>query len=133
MMSATEMISGVSAGLFFLLAFVYFLRLLEAWMLHRTLRDAIRANSEHSATLVDRIGRSDLSLPRGGSGSDDRTGIVLVALGLALAGFSLVVGDPQWLRYGLGGALFPILVGAALLVRHTIVRRTDERGLAAGA
>ena len=56
-----------------------------------------------------------------------------VSLERSGAGFSLVVGDPQWLRYGLGGALFPILVGAALLVRHTIVRRTDERGLAAGA
>jgi hypothetical protein len=132
-MPATEMITGVSAGLFLLLAFIFFLRLVEAWMLHRTLRDAIRADSAHAGMLADRIGRSDLGLPRGGSGSDDRTGIVLVALGIALAGFSLIVGDPQWLRYGLGAALFPALVGAALLIRHAIVRRTDERDFAAGA
>ena len=132
-MPFTEMVVSVSAGVFFLLAFIFFLRLMQAWLLHRTLREAIRKDSEHAGMLVDRIGRNDLSGPNVDSGTDDRTGIVLVALGAALAGFSLIVGDPEWLRYGLGGALFPVLVGAALLIRHVIVRRRDERDFAAGA
>jgi len=132
-MPATEMVVGVAVGLFFLLGFIYFLRLVQAWMLHRTLRDAISKDSEHSGMLVDRIGRGDLGGPRAGAAADDRTGLVLVALGIALAGFSLIVGEPEWLRYGLGAALFPALVGAALLVRHYKLRRTAEPDVAAGA
>jgi hypothetical protein len=102
-------------------------------MLHRTLRDAINRDSPTAATLVDRIGSGDLGSAHAAAGSDDRTGIVLVALGVALAGFSMLVGDPQWLRYGLGGALFPILVGASLLIRHIMLRRAAERDVAVGA
>jgi hypothetical protein len=132
-MPATEAMTIAAMGLFFLLGFIYLLRLIQAWMLHRTLRDAIKQDSAHAGMLVDRIGRHDLSGPRTGAGTDDRTGMVLVALGLALAGFSLVAGDPEWLRYGLGGALFPGLVGAALLVRHRMQSRTAEPDIAAGA
>ena len=54
-MPFTEMITILAIGLFFLLAFIYFLRLLQAWMLHRTLRDAIVKDSVHAGMLVDRI------------------------------------------------------------------------------
>jgi hypothetical protein len=130
-MYITDMITGISAGLLMLTGFVYFLRLIQAWMMHRTLRDAINRDSPMAGTLVDRIGSGDLSAPRLARGSDDRTGLVLVALGIAVAGFSLIVGDPEWLRYGLGAALFPALVGAALLVRHYFMRRPDEADFAA--
>jgi hypothetical protein len=130
-MFVTDMIVGISGGLLLLIGFIFFLRLLQAWMLHRTLRDAIQRDSSIAPTLVDRIGR-DLSGPRVTRGSDDRTGLVLVALGIALAGFSLIVGDPEGLRYGLGAALFPALVGAALLVRHYLLRRRDEADIAGG-
>lgn len=131
-MPVTEMIVGLSAGLFFLLAFIFFLRLLQAWLLHRTLREAISKDSAHAGMLVDRIGRNDFGGPRADPGADDRTGMVLVALGIALAGFSMIVGDPEWLRYGLGAALFPGLVGAALLIRHQSQSRSAEPDVAAG-
>jgi hypothetical protein len=131
-MPVTEMIVGLSVGLFLLLGFIYLLRFIQAWMLHRTLRHAIKQDSAQAGLLVDRIGRSDFGGPNGAS-TDDRTGVVLVALGIALAGFSLIAGDPEWLRYGLGGALFPILVGAALLVRHKMQRRSAEPDVATGA
>jgi len=131
-MFITDMITGISAGLLMLVGFVYFLRLLQAWMLHRTLRDAINRDSPMAGSLVDRIGSGDLSAPRLRRGSDDRTGLVLTALGIALGGFSLVVGDPEWVRYGLGAALFPLLVGAALLIRHYVLPRSDEADIAAG-
>jgi hypothetical protein len=125
-MPLTEMIVGISAGLFFLLAFIFFLRLVQAWLLHRTLRDAIAKNSEQAGLLVDSIARGELGGGRNDGGTDDRTGLVLVALGIALAGFSIIVGDPQWLRYGIGGALFPVLTGAALLIRHRLLGRRGE-------
>jgi uncharacterized membrane protein len=130
-MPVTEMITISSIGLFFLLAFIYFLRLIQAWMLHRSLREAIKKDSAHAGMLVDRIGRGDLS--RIEAGTDDRTGLVLVAIGIAIAGFSLIANQQDWLRLGLGAALFPSLVGAALLLRHYLVRRAAEPDVAAGA
>jgi hypothetical protein len=132
-MPVTEMITMSAMGLFMLLAFIYFLRLIQAWMLHRSLRDAIRKDSVHAGTLVDRIGRGDLSGPHVEAGTDDRTGLVLVAIGIAVAGFSLIANQQDWLRRGRGAALFPTLVGAALLLRHYWVRRAAEPEIAAGA
>lgn len=130
-MPVTEMIVGISAGLFFLTAFIYFLRLVQAWFLHRTLNKAIERDSSVVTGLVERIdGRQ---ARQAGTGSDDRNGLVLVAAGIALAGFSLIVGDPEWERHGVGAALFPLLIGAALLIRHFWLRRTLEHDLASGA
>jgi hypothetical protein len=131
-MPVTEMIAMTSVGLFFLLGFIYFLRLIQAWMLHRSLREAIKRDSAHAGLLVDRIGRGDLSGPRLESGTDDRTGLVLVAIGIAVAGFSLIANEQDWLRLGLGAALFPTLVGGALLLRHYLLRRSAEPDVAAG-
>jgi hypothetical protein len=123
-MPVTEMITISAIGLFFLLGFIYFLRLIQAWMLHRSLREAIKRDSAHAGMLVDRIGRGDLA--RIEAGTDDRTGMVLVAIGIAIAGFSLIANQQDWLRLGLGAALFPTLVGAALLIRHYLLGRTAE-------
>jgi hypothetical protein len=132
-MPVTEMIAITGMGLFFLLGFIYLLRLFQAWLLHRTLRDAIKRDSAHAGLLLERIGKGGLEGPRLEAGTDDRTGMVLVALGIAVAGFSLIVGEPEWLRYGLGAALFPILVGAALLIRHHMLARAAGPDVAAGA
>lgn len=131
-MPATEMMVTMALGLFFLLGFIFILRHIQAWMVHKTLRDAIGKDSAHVGLLVDRIGRYD-SAAQAGSGTDDRTGLILLALGAATAGFSLVVGDMEWLRYGLGAALFPALVGAALLIRYRMQRRSAGPDDAAGA
>jgi hypothetical protein len=132
-MPMTEMISGITGGFLMLVAFVYFLRLVQAWFLHLTLRRAIDRDSALAPTLIERIGGGDIGAPPVVSGNDDRTGLILVAAGLALAGFSLIVGDRVWVHYGLGGALFPLLIGGALLVRHYVLRRTSGPDLAAGA
>jgi hypothetical protein len=129
-----EMIGIIAVSLCMLTAFIYFLKLLQAWMLHRTLRDAIKRDSAIAGDLVEKIDRSDWATV--GSqrlGSDDRNGLVLVAIGLAVFGFALVVNDPEWLRYGIGAALFPLLVGLALLARHFWLSRVLERELAVGA
>jgi hypothetical protein len=122
------MITGMSAGLFLLTGFIYFLRLIQAWLLHRTLRESIKSGSATAESLVERIDGRE----RGGQElrGDDRNGLVLIAVGVALVGFALVVNDPEWVRYGIGAALFPLLVGIALVVRHVWLRRSLERKLA---
>jgi hypothetical protein len=132
-MPVTEMITMTSVGLFFLLGFIFFLRLIQAWMLHRSLREAIKRDSAHVGMLVDRIGRGDLAGFRSEGGNDDRTGMVLIAIALAIAGFSLIANQTDWLRLGLGAALFPGFVGAALLIRHYRFPRTAGPDVAAGA
>jgi hypothetical protein len=127
-MPVTEMVVGISAGLFFLTGFVFFLRLLQTWLLHRTLRKAIEKDSGVAAGLVDQIGGPDMSAAT--EGSDDRTGLILIAIGVATAGYTLVVGDYSWMRHGLGASLFPILIGAALLARHFWARQSADRDLA---
>ena len=122
-MPATEMIVGLSAGLFMLLAFIHFLRLINAWLVHRTIRTAIERDSALGADLVTSLGGE---APAGFSWqSDDRLGMILIALGIATIGFSLVVSDSTWIRYGIGGALFPLLVGVALYIRHRTQRAVD--------
>ena len=130
-MPVTEMITMSAIGLFILLGFIYFMRLIQAWMLHRSLREAIKKDSAHAELLVDRIGRGDLD--RAEAGTDDRTGMVLVAIGIAIAGFSLIANQQDWLRLGLGAALFPTLVGAALLLRHYLLRRAAGPDVVTGA
>lgn len=127
-MPVTEMVVVISASLFLLTGFVFLLRLIQTWLLHRTLRKAIERDSPLATTMVDEIASGDLSGPR--TGSDDRTGIILVALGIAIAGYTLVVGEAEWMRHGLGASLFPTLIGAALIGRHVWSRRAAERDFA---
>jgi hypothetical protein len=90
-------------------------RMLRASMLHRTIREAISRDSPSLPLLLKGIEE-----PSGdGGNNDDRTGIVLVALGLALFLLGMVTGSTDT-----GGAgLFPALVGAALLLRYQLVKR----------
>ncbi len=123
-----RLIANIVTVIALLIAFVYFLKLLEAWLLHLTLRQAIRSDSAVAGGLIDRLEASD-SGNRGQRG-DDRTGLLLIALGIALIGFTLVVNDARWEPYGIGAALFPILAGLVLLGRHIFLRRVAERAVA---
>jgi hypothetical protein len=129
-----EIIALIGVALCMLTGFIYFLKLLQAWMLHRTLRDAIQRDSKIAGDLVEKIDRNDWA-DRGRLrlGSDDRNGLVLVAIGLALFGFALIVNDPGSVREVVGAALFPLLVGLALLARHFWLSRVLEREIATGA
>ncbi|HEV2866750.1 MAG TPA: hypothetical protein VGX37_09555 [Allosphingosinicella sp.] len=127
-MPITQMFSDMAVGIILLCGFVYVIRLIQAWLLHRTLREAIGRDSPMSPVLIDKIGQSEGG---GDDSGDDRNGLVLIAVGLAILGMALIVNDPDWIRYGIGASLFPILVGLVLLGRHLWLRRTDERSLAA--
>ena len=127
-MPVTEMIVGVAAGLFMLTGFVFFLRLIQAWLTHRTIREAIARDSAIAPQLLESIDQRNPA--ERALGGDDRNGLVLIAIGIALIGMSLIVGDPEWERYGLGAALFPTLVGLALIGRHLWLSRQLERDVA---
>ncbi|HEY0116847.1 MAG TPA: hypothetical protein VGB54_14125 [Allosphingosinicella sp.] len=124
-MPVNDMIVGIAGGLLMLTGFVFFLRLVQAWMLHRTLRDAITRDSAVAQGLIERLEKGDQR--RHQMAGDDRNGIVLIAIGVAMGGFALIVNEPSWMRYTLGAALFPILVGVALLGRHLWLRRQRDR------
>lgn len=96
-------------------------RIIRTNALHRTLRKAIEAGQPVSAELVEQLDRA----PEPGT-ADQRIGFVLIALSLALmAAAALNPGDDNW-RQLLTIALFPLFVGAALLLRLHLARRRGE-------
>lgn len=111
-----------------LIAFVQLLRVLHAWIMHATLRRALSADHAVALGLVERL---DGNARRDSSG-DDRTGLVLVALGLAIAGFGLIQGGGDNIRIAFGAALFPLFVGGALLIRHHLLKRESGTETAVG-
>jgi hypothetical protein len=94
-------------------------RLWRAGMLHKTIREAISRDSPAVAELV--AGVEEEQKPAGGN--DDRTAMVLIALGLALLLFSALQGSEDALRTMGGASVFPIFVGIALLIRQYLVRK----------
>jgi|CXWL01.1.fsa_nt_gi hypothetical protein len=86
-------------------------RIVRMSMLHRTIRQAITSNNAAFPALLDGI--EEKSAPP----SDDRTGLILVALGLATFLFGLIQGEADSIRNMAAIAVFPALVGAALLGR----------------
>ncbi len=98
-------------------------RIIQASMIHRSLRAAMatdRKLAEDLAAKLDIVGQR--AEPRG----DDRAGLVLVAIGLATAGYGLILNDES-IRQILGAALFPSFVGIALLLRHATRKRTAAK------
>lgn len=65
---------------------------------------------------------AELRTPKTPTG-DDRLGIILVAFGVAMIGASILAARGHWADYGIAGALFPLIVGAALWLRHYAIER----------
>lgn len=106
-------------------------------MLHRSIRRALEAKSEAVSPLIDKLNKPYEHLAWQGdketaSGGDERNALVLLAIGLAMAGFGLIQGHEQLIRTAVGAALFPIFVGIALLVRPRLagIAAAEERGAA---
>lgn len=119
----------------FVIGFFLLARLLHAWMLHRSIRRAIEAKSDAALPMIDKLNKPYEHLGFGRTGDapgDDRNGLVLLALGLAMAGFGLIQGHEQIIRIAAGAALFPAFVGIALLYRRRLARAAaiEERGAA---
>jgi Na+/H+ antiporter NhaD/arsenite permease-like protein len=96
-------------------------RLIHSSIQHRTIREALSRDSSAVPALLAGIEEQQ---PTGAN--DDRMAFVLMAIALALFLFGLIQGDPDDLRNMGGAALFPGLVGAALLIRHYFARRREN-------
>jgi hypothetical protein len=105
-------------------------RIIHAWMIHRSVRTAIEAKSGDASALIDKLNKpyelNEHGAPRPKHG-DDRIALVLIAIGLAIAGFGVIQGSEAGLRTATGAALFPLFVGAALVIN----RRMQHRAMAA--
>lgn len=122
-MPGTELAAVITAFLCLLVGFIFLVRFFRAWLLHRTLRKAIERDSATAPALIERIGA--LEEGKNQLGNDDRNGMVLIALGLALVGFAMIgLGNmPEEMRVVASAALFPLFVGIALLVRRRLLKR----------
>lgn len=122
-MPATEMIVTVAMVSALTLVVIQLFRLAEAGIRHRTVRKVVERDPSAAGTLIDQLGTAQQ--PRG----DDRLGVILVAFGLAMVGASILAGGADgWAHYGLAAALFPLIVGAALWLRHNATERARRRG-----
>jgi hypothetical protein len=90
-----------------------FSRIVRARMLHRTIREALTRDSVLTPELLDRIEEK-----RPSGYSDDRSGLVLIAIGAAILVFGLVRGPTGDAGDIATIAVFPIFVGAVLAGRH---------------
>ena len=102
----------------FVVGFFLLARLLHAWMLHRSIRRALEAKSDAVSPLIDKLNKPYEHI--GGQSpdtpGDDRNALVLLAIGLAMAGFGLIQGNEQLIRIPAGAALFPVFAAPAPLV-----------------
>lgn len=118
-------LENITMAALFVIGFFLLARLINAWMLHRSIRRALDAKSDTALAMIDKLNKpyEQLGLGRGGDApGDDRNGLVLIAIGLAMAGFGLIQGHEQLIRIATGAALFPAFVGIALLYRRRLAR-----------
>lgn len=133
-----SLLENITMVALFVVGFFLLARLLHAWMLHRSIRRALEAKSEAVGPLIDKLNKpyehigGRTAEPSSDVPGDDRNGLVLLAIGLAMAGFGFIQGHEQIIRIAAGAALFPAFVGVALLYRRRLARAVaaEERGAA---
>ena len=109
-----ELLLAFMAGALFIAAF-HFMRLRHDSQDHRTLQEAIRADSPIAPELFEQL----RDRPRRRS---QTTGIVLVAIAAAILGSGLIQGGEQNIRSAASAALFPALIGIVLYWRSLLKR-----------
>ncbi len=119
-----RLMENVTMVALFVVGFFLLARLLHAWMLHRSIRRALDAKSDAVSPLIDKLNKpyEHLSGQSPDVPGDDRNALVLIAIGLAMAGFGVIQGHEELIRIAVGAALFPTFVGIALLVRRRLAR-----------
>ena len=93
-------------------------RLRVASLLHKTIREAVSANNPLAPKLIEKLDQKPTAE------SDARTGLVLLAVALAFILFGVIQGRFDWVRSLAGIAMFPAMVGAALLWRSKLFGRS---------
>ena len=96
-------------------------RLIRARIQHRTIREALSRDSAAVPALL-----AGIEAPQSAGHNDERMAFILLALALALFLFGVIQGDTDDLRNMGGAALFPGLVGIALLIRHHLAAKRPD-------
>lgn len=86
-------------------------RLRRTTLLHRTVRDAVNSNSPLAPVLIEKLD------PKPTYEGDARTGMVLLAIAVAMVLFGLIQGGTDHMRSFISVAMFPAAVGAVLFGR----------------
>ena len=121
-MAWTAMVMSIALVAAVALVLIALFRLISTLINHRTIRKAVETNPELAQELLNK-----LTARREPSG-DDRLAIVLVAIGVAMAVAPMIaVDDPGMVRFAIGAALFPLLVGGALWLRSFAAQRARRR------
>lgn len=115
-MPVTDMIVLLAVAAAAVLTLLHLLRLAGLMIAHRTIRVTIERIPEQAGAVLDRLGEPEAR-------ADDRTGLLLVAAGMAMVIGSIIINDAAWMHYAIAGALFPLLMGSALMLRHHLVTR----------
>lgn len=117
-MPTTEMVVMVAITAALILGFIAVLRLLAAFITHKTMRQAIETKPELAERLLEKITH------RRERQGDDRLALVLIAIGIAMA-LAAVIATDDWedIRVAIAAALFPLLVGGTLWLRFRAVER----------
>ncbi|APZ97203.1 hypothetical protein BWQ93_00865 [Sphingopyxis sp. QXT-31] len=134
-----RLMENITMVALFVVGFFLVSRLIHAWMMHRSIRRALEAKSDAVAPLIEKLNKpyehlgpwKASSSTANTASNEDRNGLVLLAIGLAMAGFGLIQGDGQTIREAGGAALFPAFVGIALLVRRRLARAAAAEDRAA--
>jgi hypothetical protein len=121
-MPATEMIMVIAVAAAAALTLIHLFRLAAAAAMHRTIRRMIEKDPAVAEGLLAQL------VTDSGSGSDDRTAVLLIGFGIAMVIASLIVGDPSWMHYAIAGAAFPLVLGTALWLRHMVSVRRQRAG-----
>lgn len=121
-MPATEMIVSIAVVTALALMVIHFFRLLGIAIRHKTVRRVIERDPAAAESVISELSKPDV--PAG----DDRLGLILFALGVATLAASFTAGETGgWTDYGVGAAMFPLIVGAALMARHFLIERARRR------
>jgi hypothetical protein len=121
-MPATEMIVSVAVLAALVLGFIHLLRLIGTAVRHRTVRRVIDRDPASAEQLLAQLGKPEEA------NSDERLGIIMVALGIAMAAAAVIaVDDPGLVRAGIAASLFPLIIGGALWLRHAAMQRAKRR------
>lgn len=107
---------GIAAVLLFLIAQIS--RIVRSNGMHRTLRKAIEHGQPLAPELIEQLDRAPQP-----EVADQRIGFVLIALALALLAAGAIMASPDNFRAIAAIALFPLFVGAALLLRLRLAGR----------
>ena len=94
-------------------------RLRRTTLLHRTISQAIGANSPLAPGLIEKLDAKP------SYADDSRTGLVLIAVAVGLVLFGLVEGGAGIVRAFIAAAMLPASVGAALFGRGWLGERGD--------